>query len=219
LSTRFSNGTVLAVRKPREEARRARNLVYRRHILEAAEQVFAARGFEAAKLQEISARSGLSMGTIYSIFPGKNDLFEALVQMRGQELVEVARRVAARRLPPREALLALGEAYVDYFVAHPDFLRMQVGASASWALGPGNAPTRMQFWRQIHELQAGIFRDGVASGVFVEDDPTFLAKLFSALDEVLLAEWVAGGMTVARAALVARLQALVTRMFCRGSAS
>jgi AcrR family transcriptional regulator len=188
--------------------------VYRQHVLEAAEQVFAARGFEAAKLQEISAKVGLSMGTIYSVFPGKQELFEALVQMRGEELLTVARAAASRGLPPLEALVALGEAYVDYFIAHPDFLRMQVGASVSWAIGPGSTPTRMQFWREIHDLQAGIFREGVARGVFVDEDPAFLAKLFSAIDEVLLADWVARGTSAPRGALVARLRGLVERTFC-----
>jgi AcrR family transcriptional regulator len=202
------------VRKPREEARKARDDVYRQHILEAAEQVFAARGFEAAKLQEISAKVGLSMGTIYSVFPGKQELFEALVQMRGEELLTVARAAAARGLPPGDALVALGEAYVDYFIAHPDFLKMQVGASVSWAIGPGSTPTRMQFWREIHDLQATIFRDGVKRGVFVDEDPAFLAKLFSAIDEVLLADWVATSMSLDRDALVARLRGLVERTFC-----
>jgi len=53
-----------ARRRPRDEARRARTGVYRSHILEAAEQVFAERGFAAAKLQDISRLAGLSMGTI-----------------------------------------------------------------------------------------------------------------------------------------------------------
>lgn len=204
------------MRKPREEARKARNDVYRQHIVEAAEQVFAVRDFESAKLQEISAKARLSMGTIYSVFPsGKQELFEALVQMRGEELLTVARAAVARGLPPREALVALGEAYVDWFIAHPDFLRMQVGASVSWAIGPGSTPTRMQFWREIHELQAAIFRDGVARGVFVDEDPAFLAKLFSAIDEVVLADWVASGMTGNRATLVARLRSLVVRTCCR----
>lgn len=198
---------------PREDARKARNDVYRQHILEAAERVFAANGFEAAKLQDISATAGLSMGTIYSIFPGKTELFEALVQMRGQELLAVARAAAATDLPPRESLVALGEAYLDYLVAHPDFLRMQLGASVSWALGPSGAPSRMQFWHDIHDLQADIFRRGVASGDFVDEDPTFLAKLFSAIDEVLLADWVANGMQADRARLAARLRGLIQRTF------
>ena len=210
---------VRSVRTPREEARKARTGVYRRHILEAAEQVFAARGFEAAKLQDISAAAGLSMGTIYSIFPGKNELFDALVAMRGQELLAVARAATDARRPPREALLALGDAYLTYLVEHPDFLRMQLGASASWAIGPASTPARMEFWREIHELQADVFRRGVASGAFVDEDPAFLAKLFSAIDEVLLADWVAGGMRADRASLSARLRVLLERSFCADRAT
>jgi AcrR family transcriptional regulator len=135
--------------------------------------------------------------------------------MRGQELLAVARAATGQDMAPRDALLALGDAYVEYLVDHPDFLRMQVGASVSWALGPSSTPSRMEFWREIHDLQADIFRRGVDRGDFVDDDPTFLAKLFSAIDEVLLADWVAGGMKTDRARLVARLRALVERTFCR----
>jgi hypothetical protein len=53
---------------------------------------------------------------------------------------------------------------------------------------------------------------GRAAGVFVADDPSFLAKLFSAVDQVLLADWVAGGMQASRDALIARMRALVTRI-------
>ncbi len=84
-----------------EEATRGspevRSDLYRHHILEAAEDVFAERGFEAAKLQEISAACGLSMGTIYAIFPGKEELFRALLEERGAELLRArARRGGAR---------------------------------------------------------------------------------------------------------------------------
>ena len=43
-----------AKRRPRHEARQARNDVYRQHIVAAAEQVFAERGFDATKVQDIS---------------------------------------------------------------------------------------------------------------------------------------------------------------------
>jgi AcrR family transcriptional regulator len=203
------------VKTPRDKAREARNDVYRRHILEAAEKVFAERGFDAAKLQDISTKAGLSMGTIYSIFPGKAELFEALLAMRGEELLAVAREATRTERPPLDALVALGDAYVGYFADHPEFLRMQLGASVSWALGPSSTPSRMQFWREIHVLQAEVFRRGVETGVFVDEDPAFLARLYSAIDEVLLADWVAAGMRTDRTALLGRLRALVERTFCR----
>jgi AcrR family transcriptional regulator len=69
-------------KKAKDEARKARNDVYRQHILEAAEEVFAEKGFEAAKLQDIGTRAGLSMGTIYAIFQ-KTELFAAILEGRG----------------------------------------------------------------------------------------------------------------------------------------
>src|SRR5262245_40013679 len=121
-------------RKPRDEARQARTDVYRQHIFTAAERVFADRGFEVAKVQDISAAAGLSMGTIYAIFPGKTELFRAILEERGQELLELVRQVAGRNGSPIDALHGLIALYVDYFLAHPDFLRMHLRAGTSWAL-------------------------------------------------------------------------------------
>ena len=56
-------------------------------------------------------------------------------------------------------------------------------------------------------------------GVFVDDDPGYLARLFSALDQVLLADWVAGGMKAGREELVDRLRAQVERSFVRTGAA
>jgi len=204
-------------RTPRDEARQARTGVYRQHILEAAERVFAERGFEAAKVQEISQLAGLSMGTIYAIFPSKQDLHRAILEVRGQELLGLARAVAARRLPPREALRALIEVYVDYFVAHPAFLRMHLRSGTSWAMSPSpGTDEQIEKWREIHELQAEVFRRGSAEGVFVKEDPGYLARMFTVMDQVLLSDWVAGGMKTGREELVRRLGAMVERAFCRG---
>jgi len=206
-------------RKPRDEARKARNDVYRQHILAAAERVFAERGFEPAKVQEISALAGLSMGTIYAIFPSKNEVFRAILAERGEELLGLAREVAARHAPPRETLDRLIEVYIDYFLAHPDFLRMHLRHGTSWALSPTpGTEDQIRLWKDIHALHADVFRRGIAAGVFVEEDPGYLAKMFTAMDQVLLADWVAGGMKADREHLVRHFQGLVERTFHRSPA-
>src|SRR5215813_12459311 len=206
-------------RTPRDEARRARTDVYRQHVFEAAERVFAERGFEAAKLQEISRLAGLSMGTIYAIFPSKADLYRAILEERGQELLTLARAVVTTDRPAREALDALIELYIGYFASHPGFLRMHLRAGSSWALTPSGTAAQVKHWEDVHALQADIFRRGIAEGVFVDEDPGYLARLFSALDQVLLADWVATGMKADRQELVARLRAQVERTFVRTTAS
>src|ERR671910_855184 len=50
----------------------------RARLLEAAESVFARRGFHAASVEEVAEEAGLSTGAVYSNFGGKEDLFLAL---------------------------------------------------------------------------------------------------------------------------------------------
>jgi AcrR family transcriptional regulator len=201
-------------RGAKEAARRARTEVYRQHVLEAAERVLAAHGFEATKVQQIADAAGVSMGTIYSVFPGKQELYDAILAEHGARILALVREVHGRDASALETLDALIVLYIDYFVTHPDFLRMHLRSGASWALGPSTASSsRLEHWQEVHGLQADIFRRGVESGTFVDEDPDYLAKLFSVMDQVLLADWVARGMREERDGLVARFRAQARRSF------
>jgi len=203
-----------AKQTPRHEARQARTGVYRQHILQAAEKIFADKGFEAAKLQDISKLAGLSMGTIYAIFASKQDLLKAILDARGQDILDRVQAIAANSATPREALDGLIDGYIDYFHANPDFLRMHLREGISWVLTPAPVTDRrVQVWSRIHQLQADVFHRGVADGSFVQEDPGYLSKVFSAIDQVLLADWVAGGMKASRDDLRRRLRLLVQRTF------
>jgi AcrR family transcriptional regulator len=50
----------------------------REHLLAAAAEVFAARGFHGASLDEVAAVAGFTKGAVYSNFKNKEDLFLAL---------------------------------------------------------------------------------------------------------------------------------------------
>ncbi len=51
-----------------------------RELLDAALAVFVERGFAAARLEEVAKRAGVSKGTVYLYFTGKEDLLKALVR-------------------------------------------------------------------------------------------------------------------------------------------
>jgi hypothetical protein len=124
------------------------------------------------------------------------------------------REVAARDDSPRDALDALIELYVGWFVAHPGFLRMHLRAGTSWALTPPGTAAQVRHWEDIHALQADIFRRGVAAGVFVDEDPAYLARLFSRWTRC---SWPSGSRRDEgeRAELVSRLRRQAERSFCR----
>src|SRR5271166_4734292 len=52
----------------------------REHLLQAAAQVFAERGFHGASLDEVAAAAGFTKGAVYSNFKNKEDLFLALLE-------------------------------------------------------------------------------------------------------------------------------------------
>lgn len=52
----------------------------REHLLAAAAQVFAERGFHGASLDAVAAAAGFSKGAVYSNFKNKDDLFLALLE-------------------------------------------------------------------------------------------------------------------------------------------
>lgn len=68
----------------RADAQRNREL-----ILNAARDVFAARGF-SVPLDEIAVRAGVGPGTVYRHFPSKEALFEAVVRARVEDLTKDA---------------------------------------------------------------------------------------------------------------------------------
>ena len=69
-----------AARLPRT-ARRAQ-------LLDAAQDVFAANGYHAAAMDEIAERAGVSKPVLYQHFPGKLELYMALLEMHVDELIE-----------------------------------------------------------------------------------------------------------------------------------
>ena len=76
------------MRKPRWQ-RRAEDRP--REICTAALDVFAEKGFAAARLDEIARRAGVSKGTLYLYFKDKEDLFRAVVRDTVAPNIEVIR--------------------------------------------------------------------------------------------------------------------------------
>ncbi|MGO8814706.1 MAG: TetR/AcrR family transcriptional regulator [Terriglobia bacterium] len=60
--------------------RREQKLRRQKEILEAAFKVFAAHGYEAARIDDVALQAGIAKGTIYLYFRDKERLFQAVVR-------------------------------------------------------------------------------------------------------------------------------------------
>jgi AcrR family transcriptional regulator len=88
-----------AVAASRQSARLARTAARREAILEAALDEFSARGFAAARLEDVAKRAGVAKGTIYLYFADKEALFQELVRFQIGPVMSAFETVLASPLP------------------------------------------------------------------------------------------------------------------------
>ena len=67
----------------------------RKQLLNAAQQVFVAHGYHAAAMDDIAERAGVSKPVLYQHFPGKLDLYLALLDTHAEGLVRRVREAMA----------------------------------------------------------------------------------------------------------------------------
>lgn len=99
-----------------EEVREARNA-----ILMAARAGFAARGFYGTSMEYITRNAGVSKGAVYWYFPGKWELYKAVVAEEAERLKKIV-LPPGLELPAGEAMdffLIRGERLIDTFAEDP----------------------------------------------------------------------------------------------------
>jgi AcrR family transcriptional regulator len=207
--------------RPRDNVRKAKSELYRQLIFEAAERNFAESGVEETKMEEIAAESGLSLATLYTVFSGKAQLVAAIHDMRLREILQRTVDVARGAGSPLESLLRGVRSYMEFFVVHPDYLRMYLREGYAWGLGGKAIPTRRQAeaWREGVARQATLFARGIEQGLFYRGDPELMARMMIAMQQVQLADWVEREMQRSVEDLVEEMSAQVKRSFCPATAA
>jgi AcrR family transcriptional regulator len=120
-SERCSAATVEGVDKTPRTERGRRTL---RAILDAAAAEFGERGFHETGITHITQRAGVAMGTFYTYFNSKEEVFRALVRdMSGQVREHVAPAIAAAPdglSAEREGL----RAFLEFVLEHKEIYRI-----------------------------------------------------------------------------------------------
>ena len=206
---------------PKENAREARSQLYRELILDAAERTFAEKGVEETKMEEIAAASGLSLGTLYTVFSGKDELVHAVHETRLREVLRRTIDVVRGVDDPLEMLLLGVRTYVEFFVAHRDYLRMHLREGRAWGLSRAGAldRERADAWAEGVAMQTALFERGIDEGQFHPGDPRLMARMMIAVQQVQLAAWAEAGMKRDPKALIAEMEEQVRRSFCRPGAA
>jgi AcrR family transcriptional regulator len=167
----------------REERRLAVAELNRTRLLDAAEEVFGREGFHGTTLKEVAALAGFAVGSVYSFFDGKDDLFRQLFVRRGEEFMALQREVLSSGEAAAAQLHRLVDVQVGFFRDHRRFARLYLRYSSPVLLSPDRRVDVVVAERfdEAMALQADLFRRGQAAGEFRSGDPAVLARLFSGL--------------------------------------
>src|ERR1700722_11179822 len=90
MRTRMARKRTTTLRREPRQARGTRRIA---ELLDAADRVFAAVGYEAATTNAIAREAGASVGSLYQFFPGKEALLRALTTRYQEEMHEIHERV------------------------------------------------------------------------------------------------------------------------------
>lgn len=100
----------------------------RAQLLVAARDVFAAQGYHAAAMDDIAERAGVSKPVLYQHFPGKLELYRALLSTCADDLVAQVRGAIEGTVDNRERVAAAVAAYFDFVAGDGQAYRLVFGS-------------------------------------------------------------------------------------------
>jgi AcrR family transcriptional regulator len=155
----------------------------RQQLLDAAEEVFGRKGFHETTLKEVAELAEFSVGSVYSFFESKDDLFRQIFARRGEELLGEMEGVLDGASTPVEQLHRLVDVEVGFFRDHPHFGCLSLRYANVTRLATDTMADRGigSDYQRAMTLQAGVFARGQASGDLRDGDPEALSRLFSGL--------------------------------------
>jgi AcrR family transcriptional regulator len=96
----------------------------RLQLLRAAQDVFVAQGFHAAAMDDIADRAGVSKPVLYQHFPGKRELYLALLEQQVDQLTDRVRAAMAGTEDNQERVNGAVGAYFDFVDADGEAFRL-----------------------------------------------------------------------------------------------
>jgi AcrR family transcriptional regulator len=126
----------------------------RGRLLEAAARLFYAQGIGVPGIDAITAAAGVAKMSLYHNFSSKEELVEAYVEARHEELLGLYRARLSSATTPRDRVLAVFDAYIDHANAAYEHRFRGCGLLNAAAELPVGSPGRAAVRRHKEEVEA-----------------------------------------------------------------
>lgn len=156
----------------------------RRRLLDAAEAVFAGQGYHEASIVKITEAAGVAQGTFYRYFPGKQAIFEELVEDLNRRVRHAMADASGRAASRAEAERLGFGAFFAFTAEHPALYR--IIRQAEFASLPA---LKLHYERIAEGYVQGLSR-AMAAGEIAEADPLVLAWALMGVGELVGMRWI-----------------------------
>jgi AcrR family transcriptional regulator len=182
----------------------------RKQLLAAAQEVFVAQGYHAAAMDDIAERAGVSKPVLYQHFPGKLELYLALLDTHCDAMVDHVRGAMAATTDNKERVRGAVRAYFDFVDHESEAFRLVFESDLR------NEPAVRERVARVESGCIAAITDTIMADTGVSRARAeLLASGLVGAAETAARFWLAGGRRVAKD----EAEALLTALSWRGIAS
>jgi AcrR family transcriptional regulator len=156
----------------------------RRRLLDAAEETFAALGYQEASIVKITEAAGVAQGTFYIYFEGKRQIFDELIADLNRRVRRAMSRGARKGRTRAEAERQGFLGFFRFTAEHPALYR--IIRQAEWA-SPG---AMHRHYAAIAEGYTAGLREAMDAGDIAPADPEVVAWALMGIGELIGMRWI-----------------------------
>ncbi len=166
----------------------------RREIYTAALPVFAAKGLDKTKMEDIAKAAGIGKGTVYEYFSNKEEILAVAFNDLFAETEMKIRQVVMSNSGPEKKMCDIIELFFSIF---EDDYQTAAILMDFWAEGIRNKDVNItsvidlkEIYKGYREIFSLILQEGINAGIFAENDKEKTASIIiGALDGIML-QWI-----------------------------
>jgi len=187
-----------------------------KHILDTAESIFAEQGFFRTTMRQIALKAEFALGTIYSYFGSKKQLYGKVIETKVDELVAFVAREMADVPLVQDKIKKFIQAKMTFLRKNLSFLRLYLSEVHVPKLDINHIlpkKAREKYDSMLLNLKAVIGR-GIEEGLFKPMDVRVIVEAIDGLTNALALSWL--GSAQAHLSLEADIRN-VTELFLNGA--
>jgi TetR/AcrR family fatty acid metabolism transcriptional regulator len=166
-------------------------LAHRKEILQAAEKVFAEKGFFQTTMSEIAEVAEFGTGTLYKYFKSKEELYFTLIDEQVEELHRLVKAELSQKTSAMERIKKVLGLQFEFIEKNRNFFRIYISERSRFEWN-----VKDDFGKGIHnkmvayiKILAQVIRGGVKGGEFKPIDPMDSAHALVGIVNSFVFEW------------------------------